>query len=253
MSENRAAPHPVLRRYYRTEAERQAYLASSFDETAAHYDRINDWISFGTDRWYRRRALLRAGLRPGMRFADIGCGTGLVSQIARDVVGPEGWVVSVDPSAGMLGEAVARGRVAWPLRGKAEHLPLGDESVDFLCMAFALRHVVDLDVAFTEYLRVLKPGGRLLLLEMTPPRRGFLRALLKVHLRYVTPILTRIFTRSREATVLYKYCWDTLDQCVPPERVLEALARAGLGSPTRVVSARIFSEYTAERPRSSVA
>ncbi len=253
MSENRAAPHPVLRRYYRTEAERQAYLASSFDETAAHYDRINDWISFGTDRWYRRHALLRAGLRPGMRFADIGCGTGLVSQIARDVVGPEGWVVSVDPSAGMLGEALARGRVTLPLQGKAEDLPLGDESVDFLCMAFALRHVADLEAAFREYLRVLKPGGRLLLLEMTPPRRGVLRALLKAHMRYAVPTLTRIFTRSRVATVLYEYCWDTFDQCVPPERVLEALARAGLASPSRLVLARIFSEYTAERPEVSVA
>lgn len=253
MSHNRAAPHPILRRYYRTEAERQAYLASSFDETAAHYDRINDWMSFGTDRWYRRRALLRAGLRPGMRFADIGCGTGLVSQIARDIVGPEGWVVSIDPSAGMLGEAMARGRVAWPLRGKAEHLPLGDGSVDFLCMAFALRHVVDLDVAFREYLRVLKPGGRLLLLEITPPRRGFLRALLKAYLRYVIPILTRFFTRSRAATALYEYCWDTFDQCVPPESVLEALARVGLASPERFVSARIFSEYTAEKPGVSAA
>ena len=248
MSDNRAAPHPVLRRYYQTETQRQAYLASSFDETAAHYDRINSWMSFGTDRWYRHQALLRAGLRPGMHFADVGCGTGLVSDIAREIVEPEGWVVSLDPSAGMLGEAVARGRVTWPLRGKAEHLPLGDGSVDFLCMAYALRHVTDLEVAFKEYLRVLKPGGRLLLLEVTPPRRGLLRALLKAHMRYVIPTLTRIFIRSRTATVLYEYCWDTFDQCVPPERVLEALANAGLASPARFVSAQIFSEYTAERP-----
>lgn len=248
MSENRAAPHPVLRRYYQTEAQRQAYLALSFDETAVHYDRINNWMSFGTDRWYRHQALLRAGLRPGMRFADVGCGTGLVSDIAREVVGPEGWVVSVDPSIGMLGEAVARGRVTWPLRGKAEHLPLGDESVDFLCMAFALRHVVDLELAFREYLRVLKPGGRLLLLEMTPPRRGLLRALLKMHMRYVIPVMTRLLTRSRTATVLYEYCWDTFDQCVPPEKVLDALASAGMASPSRFVSAQIFSEYTADRP-----
>ena len=217
MSENRAAPHPVLRRYYQTEA-------------------------------HRHQALLRAGLRPGMRFADVGCGTGLVSDIAREVVGPEGWVVSVDPSIGMLGEAVARGRVTWPLRGKAEHLPLGDESVDFLCMAFALRHVVDLELAFREYLRVLKPGGRLLLLEMTPPRRGLLRALLKTHMRYVIPVMTRLLTRSRTATVLYEYCWDTFDQCVPPEKVLDALAGAGMASPSRFVSAQIFSEYTADRP-----
>ncbi len=248
MSGNRVAPHPVLTRYYQSEADRQAYLASSFDETAAHYDRINNWMSFGTDRWYRRQALLRAGLQPGMTFADVGCGTGLVSDIARETVGPEGCVISLDPSAGMLEEALVRGRVDRPLRGRAEQLPFRDQSLDFLCMAYALRHVADLDVAFREYLRVLKPGGRLLLLEMTPPRRGALRALLKFHMRYVIPSLTRLLTGSRTAKVLYEYCWDTFDQCVPPERVLRALEKSGLGSSSRFVAARIFSEYTAVRP-----
>ncbi len=247
MSENRLAPHPVLERYYRDEVQRLNFVASAFDETANLYDRINTWMSFGSDRWYRRKALLRAGLRPGMRVADIGCGTGLVSEIAARIVGSKGQVFSVDPSAGMLKEAVARGRVVCPLQGKAEKLPLEDGVADFLCMGFALRHVSDLDATFSEYRRVLKPGGRLLVMELTPPQRGVARALLKAHMRHVTPFVTWLLTGSRTAKVLYEYCWDTFDRCVPPERVLASMTDAGLANPTRHISARIFSEYTAEK------
>ena len=247
LSENRAAPHPILNRYYQTEAQRQAYVSTSFDETAEHYDRINSWLSFGTDRRYRKEALLRAGLKAGMKVADVGCGTGLVSDIAREVVGPEGSVVSIDPSRGMLMEAVRRGRVNWPLRGKGEALPIAEASVDFLTMSFALRHVADLEETFREYKRVLRPGGRLLLLEMTPPRRGLLRFLLKAHMRYVIPFMTRISTGSQTATSLYEYCWDTFDHCVPPDQVMAALDAAGLQEVDRFVCIRIFSEYTAQK------
>lgn len=248
MSKNRVAPHPVLERYYHTEDQRLNFISSAFDETAVLYDRINTWMSFGSDRWYRRKALLRAGLRPGMRMADVGCGTGLVSEIAAGIVGPEGQIFSVDPSAGMLKVAVSRGRVVRPLQGQAENLPLEDNVADFLCMGFALRHVADLDATFSEYRRVLKPGGRLLVMELTPPRRGVARALLKIHMRHLTPFVTGLLTGSRTAKVLYEYCWDTFDRCVPPERVLASMANAGLTNPVRHVSAHIFSEYTAGKP-----
>ena len=244
-TESQLAPHPLLRGYYHDEAERQAYLKSAFQETAPLYDRINSWMSFGTDRRYRREALIRAGLRPGMAVADIGCGTGLVSELAREIVGPEGQVVSVDPSEGMLGEAVRRGRATLPVIGKGEALPLPDASADFLCMGFALRHVADLKITFREYARVLRPGGRLLLMEMTPPEQGWLRHVLKGYMRYVVPALTRVMTGSSAATILYAYCWDTFEHCVRPESVLEALREAGLEQSSRHVEARIFSEYTA--------
>lgn len=246
-TENRLAPHPPLHDYYNDESERLAYLKSAFQETAPLYDRINSWMSFGTDRRYRKEALLRAGLAPGMEVLDIGCGTGLVSELAHEVVGETGHVYSVDPSHGMLSEAVKQGRARAPVLGRGEALPLADNSVDFVVMGFALRHVADLKATFREYGRVLRPGGRLLLMEMTPPRRGLLRLILKVYMRYIVPALTRLMTGSSTATVLYVYCWDTFDQCVPPESVLEALSAAGLAEPSRHVEARIFSEYTARK------
>lgn len=246
-TETRLAPHPLLRGYYHDETERQAYLKSAFQETAPLYDRINSWMSFGTDRRYRREALVRAGLLPGMAVADIGCGTGLVSELAREIVGPAGQVISVDPSEGMLREAVRCGRATIPVMGRGEALPLPDASADFLCMGFALRHVADLKETFREYARVLRPGGRLLLMEMTPPQKGFLRHALKGYMRYVVPALTRLVTGSSTAKVLYVYCWDTFEHCVPPDSVLDALNEAGLERPSRHVEARIFSEYTATK------
>ena len=246
--ESRLAPHPPLSKYYDDEANRQVYLKYSFQETAPLYDSINSWMSFWTDRRYRRLALLRAGLQGGMDVADIGCGTGIVSEIARDIVGPRGQVFSVDPSQGMLGEAVRRGRVSTPILGRGEALPLRDELVDFLCMGFALRHVTDLTVTFREYARVLRPGGRLLLMEMTPPQRGVLRYLLKGYMRYLVPAVTRLVTGNNTATVLYVYCWDTFEMCVPPESVLGALSATGYDRPSRHLEARIFSEYTARKP-----
>lgn len=245
--EDRLPPHPPLSNYYDDEAKRQAYLKSSFQETAPLYDSINSWMSFWTDRRYRRLALIRAGLQHGMDVADIGCGTGIVSELARDIVGPQGHVVSVDPSRGMLDEAVRRGRAMAPILGRGEALPLRDASVDFLCMGFALRHVADLTVTFREYARVLRPGGRLLLMEMTPPQQGLLRYLLKGYMRYLVPAVTRIVTGSNTATVLYVYCWDTFETCVVPAKVLDALAAAGLDQPSRHLEARIFSEYTARK------
>jgi demethylmenaquinone methyltransferase / 2-methoxy-6-polyprenyl-1,4-benzoquinol methylase len=245
--DGRLPPHPPLTQYYDDEATRQRYLKSSFQETAPLYDSINSWMSLGTDRRYRRLALLRAGLQPGMDVADVGCGTGIVSDLARKIVGPAGRVFSIDPSEAMLTEAVRRGRATAPVLGRGEALPLQDESVDFLCMGFALRHVADLAVTFEEYLRVLRPGGRLLLMEMTPPPRGLLRWLLKGYMRYIVPAVTRIVTGSNTATVLYVYCWDTFETCVPPDAVLAALDAAGFRDASRHLEARIFSEYRARK------
>lgn len=241
------APHPLLLGYYADERQRQKYLADSFRATAPHYDGINRWMSFWTDRWYRRQALLRSGLAAGMEMADVGCGTGIVSDLARAIVGSSGHVVSIDPSAGMMAEAVAKRRVAAPVIGRAEALPIGSETVDHLCMGFALRHVADLRTTFEEYLRVLRPGGRLLLMEMTPPPRGILKHVLKGYMRYAVPTLTRMTTGSGAATVLYAYCWDTFENCVPPQTVLDTLAETGFERPSRHVVARIFSEYTARK------
>lgn len=241
-------PHPVLDRYYRSDGDREAFVTELFDGAARHYERAGRALDLGSGRWYRRRALLRAGLRPGMRFLDVATGTGLVAGGAARVLGAPGRVVGVDPSRGMLGEA--RKALSGPLvQGRAEMLPFSDGSFDMLSMGFALRHVTDLGVAFREYLRVLRPGGRILLLEVSRPASRVVRGMVRTYLQRVLPLIMRVTTGSPPAELLMKYYWDTIDRCVPPETILEVLGRTGFVQVRRHVLAGVLSEYVGEKQR----
>jgi len=240
-------PHPVLEEYYSTAADRQSFVGELFDGAARYYNRIGQMLDLGSGPWYRRQALRRAGLRPGMRLLDVATGTGLVARGAASIIGEPGGVIGVDPSRGMLREA--RKAVSGPLvQGRAEALPFRDGLFDMLSMGFALRHVADLEVAFREYWRVLRPGGRLLLLEVSRPPSPVSRWLIRAHFQHILPLMTRISTRSVPAQLLMKYYWDTIDRCVPPATILDVLRRSGYVDVERRVFFGFLSEYVAAKP-----
>jgi demethylmenaquinone methyltransferase/2-methoxy-6-polyprenyl-1,4-benzoquinol methylase len=242
-------PHPVLTEYYANPEDRQSFVGALFDAAAEHYNRIGHMLDLGSGAWYRRWTLRRTGLRPGMRLLDVATGTGLVARGGARIVGRRGGVIGVDPSRGMLQQA--RKALSSPLvQGRAEALPFREGLFDMLSMGFALRHVADLDVAFAEYRRVVKPGGRLLLLELSRPSSSVARALFRAYFQYVVPRLTRIGTRNRSAQLLMEYYWDTMDRCVPPETILDAMRRTGFIDVHRRVLFGILSEYTATKPHS---
>lgn len=238
------APHLPLTDYYQTEQDRQAYVRQIFDNTAPDYDRIESMLAWGSGSRYRRDALIRAGLKTGMSVLDVGVGTGLVAAQACMLTGDPALVTGVDPSPGMMA-ASKLPKTMVLVDGRAESLPFPDNHFDFLSMGYALRHISDLGVAFAEFERVLKPGGRLCILEITQAQSGLGRWLLKSYMRGVIPLLTRFVSKQKDTATLWRYYWDTIEACVPPERVMATLSAAGLTQVDRHLEVGIFSEYHA--------
>src|SRR5581483_9505744 len=199
-------------------------------------------MAFGTGSWYRRRALQRAGLSSGMTVLDIGVGTGLVAREAAVLCGDPTRVTGVDPSAGMVENAKVPPGVQL-VAGSAESIPVASASADFLSMGYALRHVSDLSVAFREFHRVLRPGGRLCLLEITRPEGRWRRALLKTYMGTLVPWAARVLARERDTPLLMRYYWDTIEKCVAPPLITAALEAAGFVEVGRRVDLGIFSQY----------
>jgi demethylmenaquinone methyltransferase/2-methoxy-6-polyprenyl-1,4-benzoquinol methylase len=126
-------PHPTLDRYYADQTGQREFLDAMFEATAPHYRRLDGLVSFGSGAAYRRYALHRAGLKPGMDTLDVATGTGLVAQAARALVGPTGRVTGLDRNTGMLAEA-RRTLGGGFVRGMAEQLPFRSDLFDFLSM-----------------------------------------------------------------------------------------------------------------------
>jgi demethylmenaquinone methyltransferase / 2-methoxy-6-polyprenyl-1,4-benzoquinol methylase len=241
------APHPALTEYYPSERERRAFVSTLFDGAAGHYDRVCGLMSFGSGQWYRHRALQRAGLQPGMKLLDVATGTGLVARAAARILSTPGSVTGIDASAGMLRQA--RGERHGPLvQGHMEALPFRAGSFDFVTIGYALRHAGDLGLAFRECGRVLKPHGRLLVLEISRAPSWSARGAMRFYFTQVLPLVMKLSTRNRHAHVLTRYYWDTIAACVPPEVIIDALASSGFAGVQRYALGGIFSEYLAERP-----
>lgn len=167
-------------------AEKRAVVEAMFDRIAPRYDLMNRLMTFGVDRAWRRHAIAALALRRGERLLDLACGSG---DLAAEAVSTGARVVGLDFSAGMLRTAAARGLGGGLVRGDALALPLADASVDAVVSGFALRNFVDLPGAFAECARVLRPGGRVALLEVDRPASALLRFGHGIYFRRIVPVL----------------------------------------------------------------
>ena len=192
-------------------------VRAMFDGVAPRYDVVNRVMTFGLDRRWRRATVAALGLAPRSTVADLACGTGdLCADLVHAGLAPIGF----DVSAGML--AVAHATV--PLvQADVLSLPLDDGSVDGATCGFALRNLVDLPAFVAEVARVVRPGGRIGLLEVAEPSHPVLRF---GHHLYFTRIVPRIGALLSDGAA-YRYLPRSVDYLPPVDALVEAVAAAG--------------------------
>ncbi len=204
---------------------RARYVRRMFGRIARRYDLLNRLMTLGQDLRWRREAVRRLAPAPGSRVLDLGAGTGdLALEVLRQA--PRARVVAADftPEMVALGRRRPGGeRVAWVI-ADALHLPFADGAFDAVVSGFLLRNVVHLERALAEQRRALRPGGRLVALDTTPPRPGPLRPLLDFHLHTVVPLLGRLVAGDAEA---YHYLPASTERFETAEGLAERLRRLG--------------------------
>ena len=236
----------VVGDYYGSAAEKQAFLREIFDDTAKDYEAIAKWGWFGSGDWYRREALRRNGVTAKMRVLDVATGTGQVARALLTILDKSEQIECVEPSTGMIEEAKTRVPVTFH-QSTAENLPVEDESFDFLTMGFALRHVDSLGDSFREFHRVLKQGGKVLIMDVTVPEGRVSKLLFRLYFKHILPTVSMIFTRDRNVFRLMRYYWESMDQMVPIDSVLDDLKAAGFTTVEHKLLLGCFSEYVAQK------
>jgi demethylmenaquinone methyltransferase/2-methoxy-6-polyprenyl-1,4-benzoquinol methylase len=187
-----------------TLAKRRADVAGMFDHLASRYDLINDVASLGMDRSWRRAVLDAIDPKPGEVVLDLAAGTGTSSVPFADAGAR---VVSVDMSLGMLFEGLKRNPTLSFVAGDALALPFADDAFDAATLSFGLRNVQDTEAALTELLRVVKPGGRLVICEFSAPTWAPWRRLYTTYLPVVVPAVAKLVSPNPAA---YDYLVESI-------------------------------------------
>jgi demethylmenaquinone methyltransferase/2-methoxy-6-polyprenyl-1,4-benzoquinol methylase len=204
---------------------RARYVQSMFDRIAARYNLMNRVMTAGQDQRWRRFVIERARLRPGDRLLDLATGTGDIAFAALARV-PGIQVVGGDFSLGMMlvGQQQPLGaQVRWS-GADALYLPFPDDTFDAITAGYLMRNVIDIPRAFAEQRRVLKPGGRLVILDTAPPPRNLLRPFIVAYLRYGIPLLGRLISGNSDA---YTYLPESTQQFKTPDELAALMRAAG--------------------------
>jgi demethylmenaquinone methyltransferase/2-methoxy-6-polyprenyl-1,4-benzoquinol methylase len=209
-----------------TGKERSQQVQGMFGRIARRYDLLNRLMTLGQDMRWRREAIKRLKVQPGTIVLDLGAGTG---DIAFEIVKkyPDTLVVACDFTMNMIrvGKERKGGEgVAWVI-ADVQQLPFARESVSGVISGFLLRNVSDINRTLREHVRVLKPGGRAVALDTTPPRRNLLRPFHEFYLRQVIPFLGRLIAGEAEA---YRYLPDSTEGFLPAEDLAERFREAGM-------------------------
>jgi len=212
-------------------AEKQRRVRAVFDSVATRYDVMNDLMSAGVHRLWKRRTVELAGVRRGQRVLDLAAGTGDLAEKFATIVGRDGEVVMTDINEAMLNEGRSRlvnagvvGNMDYAL-ADAEKLPFADASFDCVTIGFGLRNVTHKQFALNEMFRVLRPGGRALVLEFSHPISKPLSRAYDLYSFSVLPVLGRVVAGDSES---YRYLAESIRMHPDQETLLAMMEQAGL-------------------------
>jgi demethylmenaquinone methyltransferase / 2-methoxy-6-polyprenyl-1,4-benzoquinol methylase len=225
-------------------------IASMFDAIAARYDFLNHSLSVGLDRRWRTRAIAELHLPPNARVLDLCTGTAdLAIEAAKTARGVN--VVGIDFAAMMLQHAARKlrarrfGEAVMLVRGDATCIPVRDQWADAATIGFGIRNVVQPDLALRELARVLKPGGRIAILEFGEPRIPGIRAIYNWYFRVVLPKLGRVVSKHESA---YSYLPASVGAFPPPAAFAATISSHGFSDVKAVpLTFGIVYLYTARR------
>jgi len=206
-------------------SEKANLVGEVFRSVAPKYDLMNDLMSLGLHRLWKRMTISEASLRPGDRVLDVASGTGDLAKAFAKIVGKQGKVIMTDINEAML--SVGRDRLADQgiignvdcVQADAENLPFADNYFDCATIAFGLRNVTNKHAALASLYRVLKPGGRLLILEFSHPTLPLINTLYDLYSFHVIPKLGEIITRDRGS---YQYLVESI-RMHPDQETLKAM------------------------------
>ena len=217
--------------YKEVETEsKAAMVAGVFHSVAARYDLMNDLMSGGIHRIWKRFTIELSGVRKGNSVLDIAGGTGDLAARFADIVGPEGKVILADINESML--VVGRDKLIDTgkfgnidcVQADAQDLPFPDGSFDCITIAFGLRNVTDKDAALRSMLRVLKPGGRLLVLEFSKPENELLSKAYDTYSFKILPVLGKVVANDSES---YQYLAESIRMHPDQETLKDMMEDAG--------------------------
>ena len=208
-----------------TGAARAAYVQSMFARIAGKYDLMNRLMTLGQDIGWRKTVVALAALPSGGRLLDLGTGTGDIAAEARQAV-PTILPVGGDFTLEMMqtGRADPARRAIRFTGSDALNLPFPEDTFNAVTSGYLMRNVVDVNRAWREQYRVLKPGGRVVCLDTTPPPRNLLYPFISFHLHVVIPILGRLIAGASDA---YTYLPDSTENFLPVEKLAERMTGAG--------------------------
>lgn len=206
--------------------ERAVYVQDMFARIAERYDRMNRLMTAGQDVKWRRYVIQQATLPANGRLLDIATGTGDIAlEGLRQIPGLQAvggdFTIEMMQAGKRLPE---RTPILWTAADTLQ-LPFSDHTFDAVTSGFLMRNVIDVPRAFQEQMRVTKPGGHIVVLESSPPKKNLLRPFIKIHLNYIIPTLGKLVTGESDA---YRYLPDSTQQFQTPAALADTMRQIGL-------------------------